>query len=149
MNTDLIGSKPIIHSLQKIRGISFIFANAVCRTASVDPSQKAGLLLDAEVKKIEEIIQHPQKFMIPNWMLNRRRDPATGQDLHLVTGDLQFTHENDLKGMKKIKSYRGVRHMFNLPCRGQRTKSNFRKNKTKGKGSLGVKRRLDAKKGRS
>ena len=41
--------------------------------------------------------------------------------------------------MKKIRSYKGVRHTFGLPVRGQSTKSNFRKNK--GKGSLGVQRK--------
>jgi small subunit ribosomal protein S13 len=34
--------------------------------------------------------------------------------------------------MKKIKSYKGIRHMFNLPVRGQRTKGNFRKGKSVG-----------------
>ena len=51
-------------------------------------------------------------------------------------GDLDFTVDNDLKRMKMIKCYRGMRHAFGLPVRGQRTKSNFRKNK--GKASLGV-----------
>ncbi len=41
--------------------------------------------------------------------------------------------------MKKIKSYKGVRHMFGLTVRGQRTRSNFRKNK--GKVRLGVTRK--------
>jgi small subunit ribosomal protein S13 len=52
---------------------------------------------------------------------------------------LKFAKENDVKMMKKIKSYRGLRHQWSLPVRGQRTKSNFRRNK--GKGSLGVKRK--------
>ena len=39
----------------------------------------------------------------------------------------------DVRKMKKIKSYRGIRHMFNLPVRGQRTQGNFRK-----AGSVGV-----------
>jgi small subunit ribosomal protein S13 len=47
--------------------------------------------------------------------------------------------------MKKMKSYRGVRHIFNLPVRGQRTKSNFRKNKGK---VTGVKRKAGMKAGR-
>ena len=45
--------------------------------------------------------------------------------------------------MKKIRSYRGVRHGIGLPVRGQRTKSNFRKNK--GKVSLGVAKKAAAK----
>ena len=48
--------------------------------------------------------------------------------------------------MKKIKCYKGVRHMLDLPVRGQRTKSNFRKNK--GKVHLGVKRKAGVKGGR-
>jgi len=60
------------------------------------------------------------------------RDLETGEDLHLVGPDLKFTREQDVKMMIKIKSYRGVRHMFGLPVRGQRTKSSFRKGRTVG-----------------
>jgi len=45
--------------------------------------------------------------------------------------------------MKKIKCYRGIRHMFNLPVRGQCTRSNFRKNKGK---TTGVKKAKGGKK---
>jgi len=41
--------------------------------------------------------------------------------------------------MKKTKSYKGLRHQWGLPVRGQRTKANFRKNK--GKSSLGVQKK--------
>ena len=54
------------------------------------------------------------------------------------TSDLRFIQDNDIKMMKKIKSYKGIRHMFRLPVRGQCTRSNFRKNKGKG---MGVKRK--------
>jgi small subunit ribosomal protein S13 len=37
--------------------------------------------------------------------------------------------EFDIKRLKKIKAYRGVRHSAHLPVRGQRTKANFRKNR--------------------
>ena len=58
---------------------------------------------------------------------------------------LSFTQDNDIKMMKKIKSYKGVRHILGQPVRGQRTKSNFRKNKGK---VLGVKRKEGTKPGR-
>ena len=48
--------------------------------------------------------------------------------------------------MKKVKSYKGVRHSAGLTVRGQKTKSNFRRNK--GKLSLGVKKKQGAKAGR-
>ncbi len=43
--------------------------------------------------------------------------------------DLKLRKEFDLKRMKKIKSYKGVRHIVGLPVRGQRTKANFRRNR--------------------
>jgi small subunit ribosomal protein S13 len=80
---------------------------------------------------------NPLKYGSPRWMLNRRNDYETGDDRHLLTGDIGFVRDNDIKRLKMIKSRRGMRHMFGLPVRGQRTKSNFRKNKGK---VLGVKR---------
>ena len=52
-----------------------------------------------------------------------------------MTGtDLELQTEFDIKRMKKIKSYKGVRHSAGQPVRGQRTKSHFRKNKAKSGG---------------
>ena len=75
-------------------------------------------------------------------MVNRRNDYDTGQNKHLLTGDLQFTVENDIKMMKKMKCYKGVRHILGQPVRGQRTRSNFRRNKGK---VMGVRRSSGAK----
>jgi len=44
----------------------------------------------------------------------------------------------DIKRLKKIKSYRGIRHNLGQPVRGQRTKSHFRTNRKKS-GAVGVK----------
>jgi small subunit ribosomal protein S13 len=75
-------------------------------------------------------------------MVNRRYDYETGQNKHLLSGDLQYTIENDIKMMKKMKCYKGVRHILGQPVRGQRTRSNFRRNKGK---VMGVKRSSGAK----
>ena len=104
-------------------------------------------LSDEEAKRLDEVVQNPQKYDIPSWLINRRKDPETGEDQHLLMGDLQFAKENDIKMLKKIKSYKGLRHQWGLTVRGQRTKSNFRKNK--GKVHLGVKKRAGAKSGRT
>lgn len=144
-NTDLDGSKPLYHALTKIKGISYMFSNFVTGAADVDKKKKTGLLSDAEIKKIEEVIKSPGEYNPPYWMLNRRKDFETGKDLHLTGSDLDFAKDTDVKIMKKMKSYKGVRHILGLPVRGQRTKSNFRKNKGK---VMGVKRRPDAKAGR-
>ena len=71
---------------------------------------------------------------MPKYLLNRRSDFEEGEHKHLVGSDLELQKDFDIKRLKKIKSYRGFRHMSGLPSRGQRTKSNFRKNKAKGAG---------------
>jgi small subunit ribosomal protein S13 len=136
-NTDLDGNRMIVDAIRKIRGISFMFANAICIAAVIDKKSKTGLMKDSEIAKIDEVIRNPAKFKIPAWMYNRRRDVDTGADMHLIMSDLKFYHENDIKMMKKVRSYKGVRHSQNAPVRGQKTRSNFRQNKGK---VLGVKR---------
>ena len=128
-NADLNGNRKIITSLQSIKGVSFMFANAICEVAGIDPNKKAGTLTDEEVSKLETVLKDPVKFGVPSWMFNRRRDLETNEDKHLVGVDLQVKHEEDIRRMKMIKSYRGIRHMFHLPVRGQKTRSNFRRSK--------------------
>lgn len=144
-NTDLVGKKAIGVAMKKIKGIDVMFSNMVCKIANVDINKKAGLLNTNEVTRLNDIISNPDKYKVPSWMMNRRKDYETGNDKHIVTGDLQFTKEQDLRRLKKIKSYRGIRHQAGLPLRGQRTKSNFRRNKGK---AVGVKRRKGSKSGR-
>lgn len=130
-NTDLDGNKSVVDSLRKIRGISFMFANAICQIAGVDRTQQMGLASEADVKKIQAVIDDPVGAGVPTWLLNRRKDVTTGKNDHLIVNDLIIANEDDIKRMRKMKSYRGMRHARGLPVRGQRTKSNFRKNKGK------------------
>lgn len=129
-NTDLDGNKHIIMALQKIKGVSFMIANAFCAITNIETSKKTGYLDDNEIQKLDTLIKN-KKPEIPVWLLNRRNDVETGENMHLVGGDLVFSKENDLRRLKKIKCYRGIRHMQGAPVRGQRTRSNFRKNKGK------------------
>lgn len=146
-NTDLEGNKNIANALTKIKGVSFMFSNMVCNLAGMDKAAKTGYLKDEQVKRLDDVLSNPSKYSIPSWMLNSRKNYDDGKDSHLLTADLTFKNENDIKRLKKIRSYRGVRHGVGLPVRGQRTKSNFRRNK--GKSSLGVKKKAGAKAGRS
>lgn len=141
-NTDLDGSKPILDSMRKIRGVSFMYANAICHLCRIPASKSTGELSESDIAKIEDILTNPTRFNVPVWLRNRRKEYETGEDQHIVGADLAYTIDNDIKRMKKIKSYKGVRHMLGQPVRGQRTKSNFRKNK--GKISLGVIRKKTA-----
>jgi len=138
-NTDLDGNKYPVHALQKIKGVGVMFANAVCSAAGIDKRKKMGYFSDGEVEKLDTAVKSPLKAAIPSWLLNRRNDYETGEDKHLLTGDLIFQKDNDIKRLKMVKAYRGMRHAFGLTMRGQRTKSNFRRNKKKA--SLGVKRK--------
>lgn len=45
---------------------------------------------------------------------------------HTVEGDLQRVVTGNIKRLKDINSYRGIRHKSNLPVRGQRTRTNGR-----------------------
>ena len=141
-NTDLDGNKPIANALKKIKGVGFMFSNMICNLSGVDKMTKVGYLKEDEVKKIDDILNNISKYNVPSWMLNRRKNYEDGKDYHLFTGDLTFAEENDVKRMKKIRCYKGIRHGQGLPVRGQRTKSNFRKNK--GKASLGVIKKKEA-----
>ncbi len=144
-NTDLDGNKLVFNALTKIKGVSYMFSNAIMNAANIDKRIKTGYLDDNQITKIDDVIKDPAKFSIPSWMFNRKMDPEDNQNRHLTGTALTFTQDNDIKMMKRMKSYKGVRHIAGLPVRGQRTKSNFRKNKGK---VLGVKRKEGAKAGR-
>lgn len=141
-NTDLDGNKKVSNALTNIKGIGFMFSNAICAVSGIDGQKKIGYLSDADSEKIDDVIKEPAKYGIPMWMFNRKKDPEDGSNKHLTGTNLTFIQDNDVKMMKKIKSYKGVRHSFGLPVRGQRTKSNFRRNKGK---VLGVKRKDSSK----
>ncbi|MFW5746260.1 MAG: 30S ribosomal protein S13 [Nanoarchaeota archaeon] len=130
-STDLPGEKPIVHAMTKIKGVGEAYARAVLSVAKVDPQARAGLLDDAQVKKIEEVLLNPDKNDFPTWFLNHQKDYESGEDKHLLNADIDFTQDNDIKRLSKTKSYRGLRHAWRLPLRGQRTKSNFRRTKSK------------------
>ncbi len=133
-NTDLDGAKPIYKALTKIKGVNFMFSNLICELTNTDKNSKTGELDESTVKKLDDAIENPLKYDAPLWMLNRRKDYEDGNDKHLVTSKLDFTKQNDIRRLQKIKSYIGLRHYNRLPVRGQRTKSNFRKNKGKATG---------------
>ena len=107
---DVSGNKTIEQALTEIKGVGISLSKTMCRTLDLDLESKIGYIADEDVLRIEEILENPQKFDIPSWMLNRRE-------------------------MKKTRSYKGRRHEVGLPVRGQRTKSTFRKSS-----SVGVKR---------
>ncbi len=136
-NTDLAGNKPIAYALRRIRGVGFMYANMACRLANIEPLTKTGMLNDKDIATLEAIITKPLLHDVPAWFFNRRKDYETGEDKHLLGPTIKFVQDNDVRRLQKIRAYRGLRHAAGLPTRGQRTRSNFRKNKGK---TLGVQR---------
>lgn len=135
LSEDIEGNAKIYVGLTKIKGISWSLSNAVCNILKIDKNRKIGSLTNEEIKKITEFLKNPQ---LPNFIFNRRFDLETGKNRHLIGADLELQKDFDIKRLKKIKSYRGIRHAAGLPVRGQRTKSNFRKNRSK---SIGIKKK--------
>ena len=131
LSKDIEGKMQIYPGLTKIKGVSWGISNAICKILKIDRSRQIGSLTEEEVKKITEFMKNPQ---IPLYLKNRKKDFDTGEDKHIIGVDLELKKEFDIKRLKKIKSYRGFRHMAGLTMRGQRTKSHFRKNKSKGVG---------------
>ncbi len=131
LSKDIEGKMTIYSGLTKIKGISWAISNAICKKLGIDKRKQIGALDEAEVKRISDFMKNPD---FPVGLLNRRNDHETGEDKHLVGSDLELKKEFDIKRLKKIKSYRGLRHLTGQPVRGQKTRSHFRTNRRKGAG---------------
>ena len=89
--------------LTVIYGIGISSARKILDQVSIDHGKKAKDLTPDEENKIREIIE---------------KTP--------IEGNLKREISANIKRLKDIKSYRGIRHMKRLPVRGQRTKTNSR-----------------------
>lgn len=129
LSTDIPGDKGIYAGLTRIKGVSWGFSHAICAVLHLDKNKKISSLSKEEIEKISAFIKSPE---IPGFLLNRRFDIESGKNMHLIGSDLDLIKEFDIKRLKKIRSYRGLRHATGQPVRGQRTRSHFRKNKVVG-----------------
>jgi small subunit ribosomal protein S13 len=136
VDADVEGTLKTSYALTKIKGMGLSLANGVLKKADVSPDKRAGFLTEVEIGRIEEIIKDPAKFGLPSWLLNRRKDPDTGKDMHVISADLVLRTKMDIEQMKDMKSWRGYRHAYGLKVRGQRTKTTGRAGK-----ALGVKKK--------
>jgi small subunit ribosomal protein S13 len=89
-----------------VYGIGRVRASKILEEAGVNPDTRVKDLTDEEVAKIAKVID---------------ADPE-----HLVEGDLRREVAMNIKRLKEIGCYRGIRHRKGLPCRGQKTKTNAR-----------------------
>ncbi|AFH42457.1 30S ribosomal protein S13 [Fervidicoccus fontis] len=120
--TDLDGRKKLAYGLAGIKGIGYTTAVCLLRMLNIDPEKRTGFLSDEEISRIEKAISEiSASNLLPKWMLNRRKDYETGDDIHLIGSELIFKVKQDIEREKKIKSWRGIRHSLGLKVRGQRT----------------------------
>ena len=120
------GNAKVEHGLTQIRGIGRRMAQAIVLVAKINPALRIGAIPEKDLNRLEEIILAPINNGVPAYMVNRRHDLRTGNDIHIVGNLLEITSKRDIDRMKRIKSYKGVRHHLKLKVRGQRTKSTGR-----------------------
>ncbi|TFG20201.1 MAG: 30S ribosomal protein S13 [Promethearchaeota archaeon] len=126
LRTRVDGNAKVEFGLTQIRGIGPRVAQAIVKIAKINPELRIGAISEKDLNRIEEIILNPVENGIPYWMVNRKKDLRTGEDLHVIGNKLEITVKRDVERMKKMKSYKGVRHQLHLKVRGQRTKSTGR-----------------------
>jgi len=119
--TDVDGSLLLPYALASIKGIGLTTALAILRKLKLNPMKRAGFLTQEEIAAIEAAVTNIKKLGIPAWLLNRRKDYETGEDMHLIGAELILKAKQDIEREKKIKSLRGIRHALGLKVRGQRT----------------------------
>jgi small subunit ribosomal protein S13 len=121
-NTDIKGNKKVSKGLCSIRGIGDMFGNAILKIAGISSKKTIGELSESDIKKIEDILKSPEKYKVPDFLFNRKSDPETMKDSHIVGNDLRLVNDFDIRRLKRIRSYKGIRHNLGLKVRGQRIK---------------------------
>ena len=96
--------KQIHVALTYVYGIGPTTAKSIIAAAQVEPTVRVKDMTDAEISRIQDIIN----------------------EKYTVEGELQRIVAGNIKRLKDINAYRGLRHKANLPSRGQRTKTNAR-----------------------
>jgi small subunit ribosomal protein S13 len=134
--TNIDGTKTVPYALSEVKGVGIRLARSIVRQLGLDSTERLGSLSDADVKRLEVAIANPLSVGLPEWMLNRRKDPMTGENLHLLASDLDLRIRDDIDIMRETRSWKGERHARGLKVRGQRTKTTARKGR-----SVGVSRR--------
>ena len=130
--SNLDGTKLLPYALCDLKGIGIRVSKTMIKKLGLNPSLRLGTLSEADVRRLEEILDNPASGGIPNWMLNRRKDLETGKDVHLLGSDLTLRVRDDIDLMKETRSWKGNRHARGLKVRGQRTKTAARKGRSVG-----------------
>ena len=104
---DIPNNKATRISLRYLFGIGPHVADQICQELGINPVTPAGKLTEEEVARIANLIDRK----------------------HVVEGQLRRQIAQNVARLKNIRCYRGLRHIRNLPVRGQHTQSNARTRK--------------------
>lgn len=103
--TDIPDKKRIEIALTYIFGIGRFLSGKILKEAGLNPDIKTEKLSEEEINKLRKIIESKD---------------------YKTEGDLRREKMTNIKRLKEIGSYRGIRHSRGLPVRGQQTKTNTR-----------------------
>ncbi len=130
-DTDLDGNRSVQYGLTGIKGISRRVAKIISLNSGLDPIATLGYLNDADIDKLKSSVDNIST-VLPAWMMNKQNNILTGEDRQLLGTDVLLSRNEDINLMKKVRSYKGLRHERGLRVRGQRTRSTGRKGRTVG-----------------
>ena len=110
VGVDIPRNKKIVFSLCYIHGIGATTALKICEIAKVDKEKRVQDLSEKQISSIREVISSLE--------IN-------------VEGELRSFNAMNIKRLKDVGAYKGLRHRRGLPANGQRTKTNARTRKGK------------------
>jgi len=125
-NKDIRGERKMDLGLSDINGIGERLSNILIKKLNLDRNRQIGDLTEDEVLEIRKYVENKEYEGMPVWLLNHRKDVATGKNFNLLSNDLNLKINDDINLMKKMRSYRGLRHEQGHKVRGQKTRSNGR-----------------------
>jgi len=96
--------KRAVIALTYIKGIGLSLSKKILKEVGISEDEKLENIPEEKIEQIRQIIEKN----------------------YVVEGDLRVEVSNNIKRLKIINAYRGIRHARNLPVRGQRTKTNAR-----------------------
>jgi small subunit ribosomal protein S13 len=97
-------NKQVLYSLTYVHGVGLKTSQDILGQANIQPEVRVKDLTDAELSRLQDIISNN----------------------YTIEGELQRVVTGNIKRLRDVKAYRGLRHQANLPSRGQRTRTNAR-----------------------
>lgn len=115
--------KEVVYALTYVYGIGLTTSRGIIKKTGIEPTTRVKNLTDGEISKIQDVIN----------------------ESYTVEGELQRLVTTNIKRLKDINAYRGLRHKNSLPSRGQRTRTNARTRRGKKVTVGGTKKKAPAK----